>query len=193
MRSMPRDLKIGLLGAAIFFYCLLSIQPVVSAEGIPDMAREIRYPDSVQEMREYHENFGGPTLFTVPASSIKDNAIDPKFVNEAAMSDDAAKVEGEIGETRMDPEAVFGKDASPEEIFLNMVVANTDDHKTEEHRTIVLGEDQRQSGEPVRVNSMDLEVAHITVIAINFARGGSAVATSEIYLQPTQEQSRAQS
>jgi hypothetical protein len=37
-----------------------------------------------------------------------------------------------------------------------------------------------------RMNSMDISVTGITVIAINMAQGGSAVATSDIVLHPVQ-------
>jgi len=37
-----------------------------------------------------------------------------------------------------------------------------------------------------RMNYMDIQVSGITVIAINTARGGNAIATSNVVLQPVQ-------
>jgi hypothetical protein len=55
---------------------------------------------------------------------------------------------------------------------------------TERHRDLSFNGNLGQTSPGI--NYMDIEVSRITVIAINTANGGKAVATSEVVLQPVQ-------
>ena len=72
----------------------------------------------------------------------------------------------------------FG-DPEPEETFYGVVAIDTDKGKT------VICTD-RFGAESPDMNFMDIDVSKIIVIAINTGRGGTAIATSDILVQPTQ-------
>jgi hypothetical protein len=159
-----------ILVSTILFFCLF-LHSASSTEGLLDQAIEPGYPDSLDNLLEFHETF--------PRPAIQDAKM-PDFQNDDIFDSNATKPEANISSIQLDPEIIFGKDGKSVEYDLKgMVVING-----EERRTVVCSD--QLGGAPADVNAMNIEVAHITVIAINFARGGNAIATSEIFLQPSQ-------
>lgn len=73
-------------------------------------------------------------------------------------------------------------DPDDEETFQGVVAINTERGNT------VTGQGQFKTV-PTDVNYMDIDVRNIIVISINTARGGNAIATSEIFIEPIQKAS----
>ena len=161
------------LVSTILFFCL-SLHPASSTEGLLDPVIEPGYPNSLDGVREFHETFPEPAT---------PDAKMPKFENTDILDNNVTEPKANISSIQLDPEIIFGEDSKSVEYDLKgMVVING-----EERRTVVCSD--QLGGEPADVNAMNIEVAHITVIAINFARGGNAIATSEIFVQPSQNNS----
>ena len=76
----------------------------------------------------------------------------------------------------------FFEDPEDEETFQGVVAINT------ERRNTVTSQGTFQSV-PTDVNYLDIDVRNIIVISINTAKGGNAIATSEIFIEPTQKAS----
>jgi hypothetical protein len=111
--------------------------------------------------------------FAKPGSSIKLGIL---------SSDDLSK-DATSGFSLSDATGVSFFDDSEDEESLEAVVAiNT------ERRSTVTSNGQFQSA-PTDVNYMDIDVRNIIVISINTAKGGNAIATSEIFIEPIQQSS----
>jgi len=127
---------------------------------------EREYPDSLSQVRNFHEDFsrGGPSA------------------KLGAMSLEDLGQSGRIGTTTVADLTGFSifDDAEDDETFQGVVAINTERGKT------VTGRSQFGSV-PTDVNYMDIDVRNIIVISINTARGGNAIATSEIVIKPTQQ------
>lgn len=125
---------------------------------------EPAYPDSLNLVRGFHDEFAkpGPSLrlgiFT-PDDLTRSDAFDSSLSDLAGFS--------------------FFGDSEEKETFQGVVAINT------EKSNIVTGKGQFK-GIPTDVNYMDIDVRDIIVISINTARGGSAIATSEIFIEPVQ-------
>ena len=136
---------------------------VAWAIDIPQVA-ELGYPESLNQVRDFHEEFAKP------GSSIKLGILSSNDLSKSATFD--SSLSDLTGFS-------FFEDSEDEEAFQGVVAINT------EKRNTVTSEGQFQSV-PTDVNYMDIDVRNIIVISINTARGGNAIATSEIFVEPTQ-------
>jgi len=132
------------------------------AEEFP-LESEPSYPDSLDQVRVFHEDY-----LSSP-SSMKFDSQDSSL----AFSQ---------GDILQDFELTLFGDREPQETFRGVVAINTDKHST------VTCDDQLEVPS-TDMNLMDIDVSKIIVISINTARGGNAIATSEIVIQPTQNNS----
>jgi len=158
-----RLISLALMGTLLIFG---SACAVAWAEEFPKVA-EPRYPESLSQVRGFHEDFAKP------GSSIKLGIL---------SSDDLSK-SATFGSSLSDATGVsFFDDPEDEETFQGVVAINT------ERRSTVTSQGQFQSV-PTDVNYMDIDVRNIIVISINTAKGGNAIATSEIFIEPIQQSS----
>lgn len=157
---MTRSLSASLMLVGTTLLFGFVICSVVGAESIPFGAEAV-YPESLDPVREFHEKFDSPSmrLDHDPDNLSTHNGTHPTL---------------EAG-------SIFGDD-QPEETFQGVVAINTDKHST------TSGVGQLDSV-PVDLNYMDIDVSKIIVISINTARGGSSIATSEIFIKPVQNNS----
>ncbi|MGC9514687.1 hypothetical protein [Methanocrinis sp.] len=140
--------------------------PVASADKYPAIAEPV-YPDSLSQVRGFHEDFAKP------GSSIKLGIQSTDDLSRSATSDFSLS----------DATGVSLFDDSEDEERLEAVVAiNT------ERRRTVTSNGQFQAA-PTDINYMDIDVRNIIVISINTAKGGNAIATSEIFIEPVQRSS----
>ena len=154
--------------------CLFSLQPGLSAEVTPLSQLEPFYPDCLSNVREFHESFLDSPTRAMESNCFEQNALYANYGIDSIYN-------SEHGEPLSTLSGGNG--------FKDLTAINTVDHRsTEKQMTYVLSNQPTSGSGPDGVNAMDIEVAHITVIAINFARGGSAVATSDIFLEPNQDQ-----
>jgi len=139
---------------------------VASADKFPAIA-EPSYPDSLSQVRGFHEDFAKP------GSSMKLGIQGSNDLSRSATS----------GSSLSDATGVSVFDDSEDDESLEAVVAiNTQKRQT------VTSNGQFQSA-PTDVNYMDIDVRNIIVISINTAKGGNAIATSEIFIEPIQQSS----
>jgi hypothetical protein len=139
---------------------------VASADKFPAIAQPL-YPDPLSQVRGFHEDFAKP------GSSIKLGIQSTDDLSKSATS----------GFSLSDATGVSLFEDSEDEGSLGAVVAiNT------ERRSTVTSSGQFQSV-PTDVNYMDIDVRNIIVISINTAKGGNAIATSEIFIEPIQQSS----
>jgi len=150
-----KDMSIGLM----LMGTILLFGSIGSAGLTSSFPSEIDYPDSLDSVMAFHENF------VHPASSQK-FAEGDKGIN--ASSD-----------IFMDLRRSFFGEPESQETFQGVVAINTDKCGT------VACEGQFGAA-PADVNLMDIDVSNIIVISINTARGGTAIATSKIVLEPVQ-------
>jgi hypothetical protein len=164
-----------ILVSIMFFFCLLS-HPGLSGESFQDQVVEACYPDSLNEIRDFHDEFLHPSSNTKSGLSEDIEEID-------IFNEDDVRLQSEIISPKVDPESILRRDRD-----LKMEIPDSQGTvavNTKKQTTMVLGGPLEDGAEGANV--MNIEVAHITVIAINTARGGEAIATSEIYIQPTQD------
>lgn len=155
-----RPISLALMGTLLIFG---SACTVAWAEKFPQIA-EPSYPESLSQVRGFHEDFAKP------GSSLKLGIQSTDDLSKSATS----------GFSLSDATGVTFFDDSEDEESLEAVVAiNTD------RRSTVTSNGQFQSV-PTDVNYMDIDVRNIIVISINTAKGGNAIATSEIFVEPTQ-------
>ena len=190
IKELSRGIVAMLLGTLAIF-CLLSSG--LSAEVNPLSEMEPFYPDCLSDVREFHESF-----LDSPSRALETEHLGPEALY-ASYGLYASSYTNSIDNCcqGLNPESIFSGDCEPlsapggsdcSQVGPKEIMAiNREDHMSTEKQVTYLLSNQPAAG-PDGVNAMEIEVAHITVIAINFARGGSAVATSDIYLQPTQDQ-----
>ncbi|GEM_PF-472392 len=154
-----------LIGLALMSTLLIfgSACTVAWAGKLPQVA-EHSYPESLDQVRDYHEDFAKP------GSSIKLGILSSDDLTKSTTFD--SSLSDLTGFS-------FFEDSEDEETFQGVVAINT------ERRNSVTSQGQFQSV-PTDVNYMDIDVRNIIVISINTARGGNAIATSEIFIEPTQ-------
>lgn len=165
-----------ILVSIMLFFCLVS-QPGLSFENFQDQVVEACYPDPLNEVRDFHDEFLHPTLNVKSGLNEDIEEID-------IFSEDDVRLQSKIISPKIDPKSILRGDRD-----LKMELPSSQGTvavNTKKQTTMVI------DGEPLEIgadgaNVMNIEVAHITVIAINTARGGEAIATSEIYVQPTQD------
>lgn len=156
-------ISLALMGTLIIFG---SASAVASADKFPAIAEPV-YPDSLSQVMGFHDGFAKP------GSSVKLGILSSDDLSKGATS----------GFSLSDATGVSFFDDSEDEESLEAVVAiNTD------KRSTVTSNGQFQSV-PTDVNYMDIEVRNIIVISINTAKGGNAIATSEIFIEPVQQSS----
>jgi len=141
-----------------------SICAVAGAEKFPAVA-EPSYPDSLEQVRNFHEDFAKP------GSSVKLGILSSDELTKSSTFD--SSLSDLTGFS-------FFEDPEDEETFQGVVAINT------ERRNTVTSQGQFKSV-PTDVNYMDIDVRNIIVISINTARGGNAIATSEIFIEPIQK------
>jgi hypothetical protein len=139
---------------------------VASAGPFPT-ATEQGYPESLNLVKSSIEDFakGG--------SPVKPGIFSPNDLKRSTKFD--SSLSDLTGVSLFD-------DPDDDESFQGVVAINTDRGNT------VTGQGQFHSI-PTDVNYMDIDVRNIIVISINTARGGNAIATSEIFIEPTQRAS----
>ncbi|HII07264.1 MAG TPA: hypothetical protein HA349_08120 [Methanotrichaceae archaeon] len=136
---------------------------VVWAEKLPSVA-ECSYPESLNQVRDFHEDFAKPGS-SVKLGILSSDNLSKSITFDSSLSDLTG--------------FSFFEDSEDEETFQGVVAINT-----EKRNTVTSG---GQFGSvPTDVNYMDIDVRNIIVISINTARGGNAIATSEIFVEPTQ-------
>lgn len=163
METKLKSIGLVLVGPLLIFG-LASAFP--SADKFPAIAEPL-YPDPLSQVRGFHEDFAKP------GSSIKLGILSTEDLSRSATS----------GFSLSDATGVsFFEDSEDEESLEAVVAINT------ERRSTVTSNGQFQSA-PTDVNYMDIDVRNIIVISINTAKGGNAIATSEIFIEPVQQSS----
>ncbi len=163
MENNWRLISLALMGTILIFG---SAGAVASADKFPAIA-EPSYPDALDQVRGFHEDFAKP------GSSIKLGILSTDDLSRSATS----------GFSLSDATGVtFFDDPEDEESLEAVVAINTD------RRSTVTSTGQFQAA-PTDVNYMDIDVRNIIVISINTAKGGNAIATSEIFIEPIQQSS----
>ncbi len=139
---------------------------VASAGGFSPLI-DPRYPESLNLVKSSIEDFakGG--------SPVKPGIFSPNDLKRSTKFD--SSLSDLTGVSLFD-------DPDDDETFQGVVAINTERGNT------VTGQGQFHSV-PTDVNYMDIDVRNIIVISINTARGGNAIATSEIFIEPTQRAS----
>lgn len=183
---LPRGIGMMLIGISLLF-SFFYFQSALSAEVSPFKDIEANYPESLSEITDFHSSF-----IKNPASAMGINEFNPKVFNGNISGNNTTNPQASIEKMQLDPEIIFSENGpyydglQLENSSKDVMAINTDERNVvEEHRTIYYSD--LPGTDSSNVNAMNIEVAHITVIAINFARGGKATATSEIYIQPIQD------
>lgn len=130
---------------------------------LPPIAEPV-YPDALNQVRGFHEEFAKP------GPSLKLGIFTPDDLTKSGTFDSSL--------SDLTGFSFFG-DSEEIETFQGVVAINT------EKGNSVTSKGQFK-GVPTDVNYMDIDVRNIIVISINTARGGSAIATSEIFIEPVQ-------
>ncbi len=129
---------------------------------LPNTAEPCR-PESFSQFRNFQDNFS-------KQGTLNFDLFNPEDLTENSTF--GASITDLTGFTLFD-------DPDDDETFQGVVAINTDRGST------VRGDGQFRSA-PTDLNYMDIDVRNIIVISINTARGGNAIATSEIFIEPTQ-------
>ena len=115
------------------------------------------YPESLDRLKDFHNQFTSPSYSSVGLARSKL----PEMAEASRLAD--------------------------EKIFMNGSSQSLDgliSVNGGKHRSVAY--DGLLESTNCKMNAMDISVTGITVIAINMAQGGSAVATSDIVLHPVQ-------
>ncbi len=160
METNRKPIGLALMGMLLIFGTVCT---VAWAENLPSAA-EPSYPESLDQVRGFHEEFAKPGS-SVKLGILSSDDLTKSTTFESSLSDLTG--------------FSFFEDPEDEETFQGVVAINT------ERRNSVTSQGQFQSV-PTDVNYMDIDVSNIIVISINTARGGNAIATSEIFVEPTQ-------
>lgn len=160
METNWKLIGLALMGTLLIFGLACN---VAWAGSFPNVA-EHSYPESLNQIRDFHEEFAKP------GSSVKLGILSSDNLTKSSTFD--TSLSDLAGFT------LFG-DPEDEETFQGVVAINTERGNT------VTSQGQFQSV-PTDLNYMDIDVRNIIVISINTARGGNAIATSEIVVEPSQ-------
>lgn len=157
--NWKKPVGLALMGILLIFG---AAGAVVWEGDIPKTA-EPSFKDSFDQFRDFNDNFSrqGSLNFDIfsPEDLTKDSTFDASIADLTGFS--------------------LFDDTEDEDTFEGVVAINTDRGST------VRSDGQFRSA-PTDVNYMDIDVRNIIVISINTARGGNAIATSEIFIEPTQ-------
>jgi len=127
---------------------------------------EREYPDSLNRVRNYHDDFARGGTSAKLGTTILSDLTKGSTIGTSTIQD-------------LTGFSIFDDDED-DETFQGVVAINTERGRT------VTGRGEFGSV-PTDVNYMDIDVRNIIVISINTARGGNAIATSEIVIKPTQQ------
>lgn len=134
-------------------------------ETVPPAAKR-PYPESLDQVRNFHDDFArGGTSAKVGTTTLSD-LTKGRTIGTSTIQD-------------LTGFSIFDG-ADDDETFQGVVAINTERGRT------VTGRGEFGSV-PTDVNYLDIDVRNIIVISINTARGGNAIATSEIVIKPTQQ------
>jgi len=115
------------------------------------------YPESLDKMKDFHNQFRSPSYSSVGLPRSKL----PEMAEASRLAD----------------KKIFMNGSSLS--LAGLISVNGGKHRS-------LAYDGLLESTNCKMNAMDISVTGITVIAINMAQGGSAVATSDIILHPVQ-------
>jgi hypothetical protein len=115
------------------------------------------YPESLDRIKDFHNQFTSPSYSSVGLARSKL----PEMAEASRLAD----------------EKIFMNGSS--QSLEGLVSVNGGKHRS-------VAYDGLLESTNYKMNAMDISVTGITVIAINMAQGGSAVATSDIILHPVQ-------
>jgi hypothetical protein len=115
------------------------------------------YPESLDRIKEFHNQFTSPSYTSLGQGRSKL----PEMAEASRLAD----------------EKIFMNGSS--QSLDGLISVNGGKHRS-------LAYDGLLESTNCKMNAMDISVSGITVIAINMAQGGSAVATSDIILYPVQ-------
>jgi len=163
------EMNLKLIGLALMSTLLIFGQAcdLAGAGKFPPIAPPF-YPESLHGVMSFHNDFAKPGHPAKVGIFTADDLT--RGINFDSSLSDITGV------------SFFG-DSGDEETFQGVVAINT------ERRNSVTSHGQFKAA-PTSVNYMDIDVRNIIVISINTARGGSAIATSEIFIEPIQHGSR---
>lgn len=119
--------------------------------------KKVIYPDSLDNVKNFHKQFTSPSYSSLGQGRSK--------LPEMAES------------SRLADKMVFMNGSS--QSLDGLISVNGGKHRS-------VAYDGLLESTNCKMNAMDISVTGITVIAINMAQGGSAVATSDIVLHPVQ-------
>lgn len=160
METNWKLISLALVGALLIFGLACN---VVWAGSIPKVA-ESSYPESLNQVMDFHEEFAKPGL-SLKLGILSSDDLTKNSAFDSSLSDLAG--------------FTLFEDPEDEDTFQGVVAINTESGNT------VTSQGQFQSV-PTDLNYMDIDVRNIIVISINTARGGNAIATSEIVVEPSQ-------
>jgi len=115
------------------------------------------YPESLDRIKDFHNQFTSPSYSSVGLARSKL----PEMAEASRLAD----------------EKIFMNSSS--QSLEGLICVNGGKHRS-------VAYDGLLESTNCKMNSMDISVTGITVIAINMAEGGNAVATSDIVLHPVQ-------
>jgi hypothetical protein len=115
------------------------------------------YPESLDKIKDFHNQFTSPSY--------------------ASIGQGRSKLPEMAEASRLADEKVFMNGSS--QSLNGLISVNGGKHRS-------VAYDGLLESTKSKINAMDISVTGITVIAINMAQGGNAVATSDIFLQPVQ-------
>jgi hypothetical protein len=161
METNWRLIGLALMGALLIFGLACN---VVWAGSLPKVA-DHSYPESLNQIMDFHEEFAKPGS-SLKLGILSSDNLTKSSTFESSLSDLAGFT-------------LFEDLEDEETSFQGVVAINTERGNT------VTSQGQFQSV-PTDFNYMDIDVRNIIVISINTARGGNAIATSEIVVEPSQ-------
>ena len=134
-------------------------------ETVPPAAKR-PYPESLDQVRNFHDDFARGGTSAKLGTTILSDLTKGSTIGTSTIQD-------------LTGFSIFDDDED-DETFQGVVAINTERGRT------VTGRGEFGSV-PTDVNYLDIDVRNIIVISINTARGGNAIATSEIVIKPTQQ------
>ena len=115
------------------------------------------YPESMDKIKDFHSQFTSPSY---SASSLERSML-PEMAETSRLAD----------------EKIFMNSSS--QSLEGLISVDEGKHRSATYDDFLESTNRK-------MNAMDISVTGITVIAINMAQGGNAVATSDIVLNPVQ-------
>ncbi len=158
MRIMLRPIGVtAMLVGIAFIFCYLYLPLCTAEENSTAPKADVSLAESLNQMKDFHSKF------TDPSSDFRTvKSQGPTIPIASGVKDESTVLTG-----------------PSEERVSGLISLNGN-----KHRSVAF--DGALDGARSNINSMDIEVSRITVIAINTVKGGSAVATSDIVLSPVQ-------